>query len=98
MTTLTIVSTPTLSTVDELGLLKAQIADLTKKAEALKTELIAQGAGVYDGALYRASVAETSRSYLDADLARKFLTEKQLAKITKVCGTVTVRVTARKAA
>ena len=47
---------------------------------------------------YRASVAETSRSYLDADLARKFLTEKQLAKITKVCGTVTVRVTARKAA
>ena len=42
--------------------------------------------------------AEPSRSYLDADLARKFLTEKQLAKITKVCGTVTVRVTARKAA
>lgn len=72
MTTLTIVSTP-LSTVDELGLLKAQIADLTKKAE-------------------------TSRSFIDADLARKFLTEKQLAKITKTCGTVSVRVTARKAA
>lgn len=97
MTTLTIVSTP-LSAVDELGLLKAQIADLTKKAEALKTELIAQGTGVYDGALYRASVTETSRSFIDADLARKFLTEKQLAKITKICGTVTVRVTARKAA
>lgn len=97
MTTLTIVSTP-LSTVDELGLLKAQIADLKAKEEVLKTELIAKGAGVYDGALYRASVAETSRSYLDADLARKYLTEKQLAKITKVCGTVTVRVTARKAA
>ena len=97
MTTLTIVSTP-LSTVDELGLLKAQIADLKAKEEVLKTALVAQGAGDYDGALYRARVAEISRSFIDADLARKYLTDKQLAKITKTCGTVTVRVTARKAA
>ena len=40
MTTLTIVSTPVLSTVDELGLLKAQIADLKAKEEVLKTALV----------------------------------------------------------
>lgn len=83
------------SYVDRLGLLKAQIADLTKQAEEIKKELIAKGAGAYDGHLFRATVAEVSRSFIDADLARKHLTEKQLAKITKTCGTVAVRVTAR---
>jgi hypothetical protein len=71
--------------------------DLTKKAEAIKTELIASGVGEYDGALFRATVTEVKRSFIDADLARKYLDEQTLAKITKVCGTVTVRVTARKA-
>lgn len=89
---------PTLSHVDTLGLLKAQIADLTAQAEAIKTELIAAGAGAYEGALFRATVAEVKRSFIDADLARKYLDEKTLAKITKTCGTVAVRVTARKAA
>lgn len=95
--TLTIIN-PNTNPVDELGILKAQIADLTKKAEALKAELIASGVGEYDGALFRATVAEVKRSFIDADLARKHLTGKQLAKITKTCGTVAVRVTARKAA
>ena len=84
--------------VDELGYLKAQIADLTKKADAIKNELIAPGPGAIDGALFRATVSETSRTFIDADLARKVLTEKQLAKITKTCSTFTVRVTARKTA
>jgi hypothetical protein len=97
MTSMTII-TSELSAVDELGLLKAQIADLTKKADVLKNALIAQGDGAYDGSLFRASVSHTSRTLIDADLARKYLTEKQLDKITKVCGTVTVRVSARKAA
>lgn len=93
-----IVPVPVLTTVDELGLLKAQIADLTKKAEALKTSIIAEGVGEYDGALFRATVSEVKRSFIDADLARKYLDEKTLAKITKTCGTIAVRVTARKAA
>lgn len=86
------------SPIDELGMLKAQIADLTAKAEALKKDIIAQGPGAYDGALFRATVSETSRSFIDADLARKFLTEKVLAKITKTSSTYTVRVVSRKAA
>lgn len=82
--------------VDELGYLKAQIADLEKRASAIKTELIAAGPGAVDGALFRATVAEVSRTFLDADLARLHLTAKQLAKITKTCSTYAVRVTARK--
>ena len=97
MTNITII-TSELSAVDELGLLKAQISDLTKKAEVLKNELIARGDGAYDGQLFRASVGHTSRTFIDADLARKYLTEKQLAKVTKTCSTIAVRVTARKAA
>jgi hypothetical protein len=83
--------------IDELGYLKAQIADLVKKADALKTEILSEGPGAYDGALFRATIAEVTRSFIDADLAREHLTAKQLAKITKTCSTYAVRVTARKA-
>lgn len=89
---------PGLGDVDQLGLLKAQIADLTKQADTLKASLIARGVGGYDGALFRATVAEVSRDFIDADLARKVLDKKTLAKITKTCSTYAVRVTARKAA
>ena len=83
--------------IDELGYLKAQIADLIKKSDALKAEILAEGPGAYDGALFRAAVSEVTRNFIDADLAREHLTAKQLAKITKTCSTYSVRVTARKA-
>jgi len=82
--------------IDRLGMLRAQAADLAKQMDAIKTELIAGGVAVHEGALFRASVALSSRNFIDADLARKYLTEKQLAKITKTNSTYAVRVTARK--
>ena len=82
--------------VDRLGYLKAQIAELKKQEESLKNAILAGGNATYEGQVFRATVTETTRNFIDADLARKCLTEKQLAKITKTCGTVVVRVTARK--
>lgn len=84
------------SAVDKLGMLKAQIADLQAQAEAIKNLIIGEGAGEYDGAIFRATVSKVSRDTINADLARKYLTEKQLAKITKTNSTYAVRVTARK--
>ena len=62
-----------------------------------KTELIAAGPGAVDGALFSATTSVFFRTFIDADLARQHLTEKQLAKITKTCSSFAVRVTARKA-
>lgn len=44
--------------IDDLGLLLAQIADLAKKADAIKDALRAAGPGAYEGALFRATVGE----------------------------------------
>lgn len=82
--------------VDQLGGVKAQIAELKKREDALKNAILAGGPAEYDGRLFHVVVSEVSRTYIDADLARKFLTVKQLEKITKTSSTFTVRVSARK--
>lgn len=62
--------------VDELGQLKAQIADLDARKKELEATLKVHGAGAYDGTLYRATVSETSASYsLDAKAAEAKLRE-----------------------
>ena len=92
-------TTPTTNNplVDKLGMIKAQMSDLSHQADLIKATLIEGGDNQsYEGQLFRATVSKTGRTFIDADLARKFLTEKQLAKITKTCSTYTVRVSARK--
>lgn len=49
--------------IDELGLLKAQIAEMKSREEALKAEVILAGGG--EGLLYRATVSETTRKVID---------------------------------
>ena len=53
--------------VDELGSLKAQLADLGKREQTLKGELIRRlgGDGVADGALFRAAVSTAVSWVLD---------------------------------
>lgn len=87
-----------LTLVDELGLIKAKIAELTAQETAIKNQLIAGGEADFDGALFRATVRRQERQFIDSDLARKVLDEKTLAKITKTSSTYVVRVAARKAA
>tara|TARA_R110000868_G_scaffold234477_2_gene488170 strand:+ start:2591 stop:2905 length:315 start_codon:yes stop_codon:yes gene_type:complete len=48
------------STVDRLGALRAQIANLEKAEKALVDEIKAQGPGSYEGELFVANVAEVA--------------------------------------
>ncbi len=52
--------------VDELGSLKAEIAELEAREKTLRDELVARGAGEVDGDLYRATVSEAVRWTLDS--------------------------------
>ena len=57
-------------TVDELGTLKVQIADLEAREKALRDELIGRGSAVVEGMLYSASITEAVRWTLDAKAVR----------------------------
>ena len=88
--------------VDQLGLLLAQIADLTKQADAIKDDIkevatLLDGDKVIAGNLYKATVVESNRNTVDykklcADLG---VTSEQLATYTKVTAVYAVKVTAR---
>jgi len=58
-----------LTSVDTLGALLAQIADLTKQADsikdAIKDDASAGGAKVVEGAIFKATYIETNRSNID---------------------------------
>lgn len=47
--------------VDALGHLQAQIADLEAQAKALKAAIAENGAGAYEGSLFRATVSHSDR-------------------------------------
>lgn len=58
------------NTVDELGMLQAQIADLTAKADAIKDAMkdiaTRPGAGnKFEGAIFKATVVESNRKNTD---------------------------------
>ena len=64
------------SRIDRLGELKAQIAALEAEADAIADSLRNQGAGKYDGALFRATVSdETLVQTFDAAAAKAKLLE-----------------------
>ena len=48
--------------VDRLGDIKAEIARLTEIAKFLEGEIVAQGAGAYEGTAYRAAVSVVSET------------------------------------
>lgn len=83
------------NTVDALGKLQAQIADLEAKEKLLKAALIESGAGAYEGALFRATVSESERNTLDMAAVRKKLTPQFIAAHTKTTPVVTVRVSGK---
>ena len=62
--------------VDRLGALKAQIAALEAEADAIAESLRAQGKGLYEGSLFKASVSdETLVQTFDAAAAKARLLE-----------------------
>jgi hypothetical protein len=91
-----------LNTIDTLGTLLAQIADLEKQASAIKDDLkdsatAPGGSKVFEGDLFKATVVESNRSTIDwkqlsADLG---IDAETLAKYTKTAAVFAVKVTSR---
>ena len=91
-----------LNTIDTLGALLAQIADLEKQANTIKDDLkdsatAPGGSKVFEGDLFKATVVESNRSTIDwkqlsADLG---ITADVLAKYTKTAAVFSVKVTSR---
>lgn len=83
--------------VDQLGALRAEIADLQAEAKRIETVLKESGAGTYEGADYRATVSIATR----ATVAWKAIAEKLGASAqmirgnTKHAEVTTLKVTAR---
>jgi hypothetical protein len=97
----TITSTPAAQDVDTLGALLAQIATLTKQADAIKDSIkdaaSLGGDKVVEGDLFKATYIETNRSTVDyktlcADLG---ITADQVSKYTKTAAVFSVKVTSR---
>lgn len=61
------------STVDLLGAIKAQIADLARREKELAEVIKASGLPVIEGALFRAAVSVTERQSIDTDAVRLML-------------------------
>lgn len=88
-----------LNNVDTLGALLAQIADLTKQADAIKDAIkesaSAGGAKVVEGALFKATYTETNRTIFDKDAFIKVYGAKTYAEFTKTTPIFSVKVTSR---
>jgi len=83
--------------VDKLGVLLAQISDLSKQADAIKASLKAQGVGVTEGALFRAVVVEQEKTTYDMEIMRLGAPAEVLALAKRESVAMMVRVTGRKA-
>lgn len=92
----------TLNNIDTLGTLLAQIAELTKQADAIKDGLkdsatAPNGSKVFEGDMFKATVVESNRSTIDWKSLSKDLgiTDEQLAAYTKTAAVFAVKVTSR---
>jgi hypothetical protein len=90
-----------LTQVDTLGNLLAQIAELTKQADAIKDGIkdaaSAGGDKVVEGNFFKATYIESNRSVVDnkALLAELGATAEQIARHTKTTAVFSVKVTSR---
>ena len=81
---------------DELGEVKAAIAELTGRERALKDALIATNIAEIEGERYRAAITIYDRVTLDMEAARKKLGEVWCQRHSKMVHLTVVRVSARK--
>ena len=97
----TTITTPAAHDVDALGALLAQIAELTKQADAIKdgikSDASLTGDKVFEGELFKATYIETNRSVVDSKalFAELGATPEQIARHTKVTAVFSVKVTSR---
>ncbi len=87
--------------IDTLGMLLAQIAELTKQADAIKDDIkdmaTSGGATVYEGAMFKSTFIESNRNVVDYKklLAELGATAEQVAAHTKVTAVFSVKTTSR---
>jgi hypothetical protein len=86
------------TTVDQLGVIKAQIADLTKTEKQLADILKASGYAEIDGDLFRAAIVWTERVTLKSDRVREVMSADDIAYCEQKTEIMSVRVSARKKA
>ena len=88
-----------LNSVDTLGALLAQIADLTKQADAIKDAIkdaaSAGGPKVVEGALFKATYSESNRSTFDKDAFIAVHGAEAYKQFTKTSAVFSVKVTSR---
>jgi len=97
----TAITTSATHDVDALGRILAQIAELTKQADAIKDAIkdsaSAGGDKVIEGDLFKATYIESNRSVVDnkALYAAFGITAEQVAQYTKTTAVFSVKVTSR---
>lgn len=86
-----------LNSVDRLGMLLAQIADLEEQAEAIKNVLKNGDEGHVEGSLYRACVTLSERKTVDnkAVFKEANVPAELIAKFTKTSAVISIKVTSR---
>lgn len=82
--------------VDQLGQIKAQLADLAKIEKQLADELKASGYAEIDGDMFRAAIVWTERVTLNSDRVREVLSADDVAYCEQKTEVMSVRVSARK--
>ena len=89
-------------TIDTLGGLLAQIADLTKQADMIKDGLKDQatapnGSKVFEGALFKSTVVESNRAVVDYKSLLAFLnvSDDVIAQFTKTTAVFSVKTTSK---
>jgi hypothetical protein len=91
-----------LNSIDTLGSLLAQIADLTAQADAIKDSLkdqatLPDGPKVFEGALFKATHSESNRSVVDWKALVKScgISADKVAEFTKTTAVFSIKVTSR---
>lgn len=82
------------TTIDELGTLNAQVAELQTKIKAIKDSLDLKP-GAYEGELFRLTLSESIRETLDMDAVREKLSPQFIAAHTRKTEVRTFRLAAR---
>ena len=80
---------------DDLGFLKAKIAELTSQEKALKEKLIASKCTGVNGDVFRVTISTSERESLDMKAVREKLSPQFIAAHTSVTEVTTVKVVAR---
>jgi hypothetical protein len=81
--------------VDELGAVKAEVAELTKRERELKAALIAAGVDTVDGRYFRAAIVRTESTVVNWKEVAKRCSRQLIAAHRTVKQRVEVRVHAR---